>query len=104
MSTPTTLWEFYTGSGQKLPPIRERAVLYESYGLGSAATYTGTAEQNTALLGQLMQGPPPDTIPGMEDVFAILEQNRGPNSCRDGHLAFEIIRGNRHLLFLSLVD
>ena len=76
MSTPTTLWEYYTGSGQKLPPIRERAVLYESYGLGSAAAYTGTAQQNTVLLEQLLQGPPRDTIPGVEDALAILEQNR----------------------------
>ena len=49
MAKPTTLFEFYTSIGSALPPISTRAVFYENYGLGSAASYTGTAAQNTAL-------------------------------------------------------
>lgn len=52
-----TLYDFYTGQGQKLPSVQERAKIYESSGLGSANTYQGTAQQNTALLGALQKLP-----------------------------------------------
>lgn len=52
-----TLYDFYTGQGQKLPSIQERSKIYESSGLGSANTYQGTAQQNTALLGALQKLP-----------------------------------------------
>lgn len=45
-----TLYEFYGG---KLPSIQERSKVFESYGLGSAKDYKGTADQNIALLGKL---------------------------------------------------
>lgn len=48
-----TLAEYYVGKGETLPPISTRARLYESLGLGQAAYYTGTAEQNTKLLNKL---------------------------------------------------
>ena len=48
-----TLYEYYTSKGQALPSLTERAKLYEQYGLGSASGYTGTATQNTSLLGKL---------------------------------------------------
>lgn len=48
-----TLYDYYTGQGQKLPSIAERSKIYETSGLGSASLYTGTAEQNTALLNNL---------------------------------------------------
>lgn len=52
----STLWEYYTALGQPLPPIAERAKLYEAYGLGPASAYRGTAEQNTKLLRALQAG------------------------------------------------
>ena len=55
MATPTTLYEFYTGIGATLPSIPARAKVYENFGLGSAASYTGTAAQNTALLNLLVK-------------------------------------------------
>lgn len=42
------LYDYFTGLGKKLPSVAERA---QTYGLGSS--YTGTADQNTALLGRL---------------------------------------------------
>lgn len=49
----TTLYSYYTSQGKALPSISERAKTYESLGLGKANTYTGTAAQNTSLLGKL---------------------------------------------------
>ncbi|MBU6430898.1 MAG: hypothetical protein KGJ58_01700 [Patescibacteria group bacterium] len=49
----TTLSEFYSAIGQPLPSIQNRAAYYEFLGLGKAAYYTGTAEQNTKLLYKL---------------------------------------------------
>jgi len=51
-----TLNEYYTSQGKPLPAVSERAKIYESMGLGSAATYQGTSQQNTALLGKLTTG------------------------------------------------
>lgn len=48
-----TLSEWYSAQGRGVPPISERAALYESLGLGSQAYYTGTAEQNIKLLEEL---------------------------------------------------
>lgn len=52
----STLAEYYSGIGQSLPSVSERSKVYESKGLGSAAEYKGTAEQNTRLLGVLSGG------------------------------------------------
>jgi hypothetical protein len=49
----TTLYEYYSALGQAIPSIAERAKMYESFGLGQATYYTGTAEQNTKLLSKL---------------------------------------------------
>lgn len=49
----TNLNEWYIANGQTLPSLQARSVLYENYGLGKAAFYTGTAEQNTKLLNKL---------------------------------------------------
>lgn len=49
----TTLYDFYAAKGSSLPPVSERAPLYEQYGLGVANFYTGTAEQNAKLLTEL---------------------------------------------------
>lgn len=47
------LYEWYTARGEELPPVQERSQIYEDLGLGLAAFYTGTAEQNTKLLAGL---------------------------------------------------
>ncbi len=49
----TTLSTFYNALGQSLPSIESRGQTYQSLGLGQAAFYTGTAEQNTRLLQAL---------------------------------------------------
>lgn len=54
MATPTNLYQYYTSKGQNLPSVSDRAPIYEQYGLGSAGEYTGTAQQNTNLLGKLL--------------------------------------------------
>lgn len=54
-----TLYEYYTAQGKPLPTIQERGQLYGQYGLGDAASYAGTPEQNTALLGMLSAQPAP---------------------------------------------
>lgn len=56
-TTPTNLFEYYTGQNKSLPSIAERGQIYEQQGLGSASLYGGTAEQNTALLGKLQSTP-----------------------------------------------
>lgn len=50
---PTNLFQYYQGKNQALPSISERASQYAAAGLGKAADYTGTDEQNTNLLGYL---------------------------------------------------
>lgn len=55
-SQASTLYEYYTGQGQALPSRTERAKLFESLGLGSAAEYSGTSNQNTILLQKLKAG------------------------------------------------
>ena len=54
-----TLYDYYTGKGQKLPSVQERAPLYQQY--GGTGTYTGSAEQNTFLLGKLQAPAPAQT-------------------------------------------
>ena len=49
----STLYAWYTAQGQTLPSIGQRATLYEQLGLGLAAYYLGTAEQNAKLLNSL---------------------------------------------------
>lgn len=50
----TTLSEYYANLGKPLPPLTERADLYQSLGLGQSAFYTGTMEQNVKLLNALL--------------------------------------------------
>ena len=52
-----TLYEYYKANNQQMPTLAERAKIYESQGLGSAGSYSGTAEQNSALLGKLTSAP-----------------------------------------------
>lgn len=52
-----TLYDYYTAKGQTLPSLSTRATLYQNAGLGSSASYAGTAAQNTALLGYLQKAP-----------------------------------------------
>lgn len=63
----STLYEYYTGIGQSLPSVQARRDVYQSMGLGSAATYSGSAEQNARLLAALQSGggakPAPTTTP-----------------------------------------
>jgi len=70
MATPTNLWEYFQGQGQTLPTVQQRR---ETYGLG--ADYTGTGEQNTALLQKLMSGNalPSSTVP--QDSSVITSEN-----------------------------
>ncbi len=56
-SQATTLYEFFTAQGQKLPSLADRAILYQSLGLGQSSLYVGTAEQNTKLLNELKKPP-----------------------------------------------
>lgn len=51
----STLSEYYAQKGKSLPSLSVRAELYESYKLGKASMYTGTAEQNTKLLKALQR-------------------------------------------------
>jgi hypothetical protein len=51
----TTLWDYYSAWDKQLPPLSERAKIYEALKLGSASEYTGTAEQNTRLLNALKE-------------------------------------------------
>lgn len=57
-----TLWEYYTGKGQKLPTVQERAPAFEQAGLGKATEYKGTAQQNVSYLDYL-QKPATPTAP-----------------------------------------
>jgi len=49
----TTLYEWYSAHGWVIPSIQIRSTLYQNFGLGQSAYYTGTAEQNTKLLNAL---------------------------------------------------
>jgi len=49
----STLAEYYGAQGQSLPSVADRQPFYEALGLGPAAYYTGTAEQNVKLLDAL---------------------------------------------------
>lgn len=55
------LYEWYQSQGQLLPSIAVRGRTYQGLGLGQAAYYTGTGEQNTKLLAALkkLTEPPP---------------------------------------------
>jgi len=54
----TNLNEYYKSIGQSLPSVGARAPIFEQYGLGSAGSYSGTAQQNTSLLQRLQSGAP----------------------------------------------
>jgi len=72
MPTPiTNLYEYYQSKGQQLPTIQERAPLFEQYGLGKAAEYTGLEQQNIDLLGKLTAGSataPPSPIGTSDEI------------------------------------
>ncbi len=61
------LYEHYTSQGKTLPSVAERAPIYEAQGLGKATDYTGTEDQNTALLGKL-QGASTDNLVTTSDT------------------------------------
>ena len=69
MPQPTTLAEYYKSKNQSLPGWRDRAPIYEQAGLGSATSYEGSAEQNTALLNYFVA----------EDAKAAGGQTETPN-------------------------
>lgn len=50
----TSLQELFASLGKEMPSVEERAGMYQAKGLGQASYYTGTAEQNTKLLNELM--------------------------------------------------
>jgi hypothetical protein len=52
-ASATSLNDWYIANGQTLPSLSARATLYQQYGLGQSAYYTGTSEQNTNLLNKL---------------------------------------------------
>ena len=52
-ASATTLYDWYTANNKTFPSLTERAKLYEGFGLGPAALYVGSAEQNTQLLAKL---------------------------------------------------
>ncbi len=45
-----TLFDWFAARGQEVPPMSERAIVYEAAELGNMKYYTGTSEQNTKLL------------------------------------------------------
>ena len=49
-----TLFEFYNANKSKLPPIEERARVWEEMGFGKAGDYLGTFYQNIKLLQVLI--------------------------------------------------
>ena len=49
----TNLEEFYRIKGEKLPPVKERAKLWEGKGLGPFEEYVGSRYQNLKLLEEL---------------------------------------------------
>lgn len=50
-----TLFEFYEMRGEGMPPISERALLWEELGLGSAREYRGIYSQNIIFLRTLKE-------------------------------------------------
>lgn len=62
MANQTSLSGYYQSQGKQMPSLQERAKSFESSGLGPSASYTGTAEQNNALL-QKLQTPRPVALP-----------------------------------------
>lgn len=48
-----TLYDYYSGKGEALPSVEERAKTAATYGISN---YSGTADQNTQLLGNLQSG------------------------------------------------
>lgn len=50
------LYQFYKSKGEKLPPIEERAELWENFGLGTKEEYVGSRYQNEILLEELKKG------------------------------------------------
>lgn len=49
----TNLNQYYQSIGKPLPPITERAKIFETAGLGKATSYIGSAAQNASLLTHL---------------------------------------------------
>jgi len=50
-----TLFEFYEMRGEGMPPISERALIWEELGLGTAQEYRGTYAQNILFLKTLKE-------------------------------------------------
>jgi len=53
LQTAINLYKFYLSKGEILPPIAERAMLWEELGLGKVSEYYGTIYQNQKLLEEL---------------------------------------------------
>jgi uncharacterized protein YgiM (DUF1202 family) len=51
----TNLTEYYAAWGKSLPPLSERAEIYEALGLGTVSSYSGSSTQNNNLLNALKQ-------------------------------------------------
>ncbi len=76
---PTNLNEYYTGKGQVLPSVQERAKIYESSGLGKATDYRGNVQQNTALLSKLSAAPATTSVPDVGGTLTVTPKT-APNA------------------------
>lgn len=65
---PTNLFQYYSSKGTALPSLSERATAYQTAGLGKSSEYTGTTDQNTALLGALTKTPAAGSGAGSKQV------------------------------------
>lgn len=70
----TNLNQYYSEKGQALPTVQARSSIYESMGLGGAAEYKGTADQNTRLLQALANGSPAPVQPAAVPQVANVQQ------------------------------
>lgn len=53
--TATTLYDYFASKGQTLPSVSDRSSTFQQLGLGSAADYKGTAQQNEDMLSALQR-------------------------------------------------
>jgi hypothetical protein len=57
----STLFEWFESQGMALPSVAQRAPIYAALGLGQAAYYTGSGEQNSKMLSALKALPIPSS-------------------------------------------
>lgn len=103
---PTTLFEYYTGIGAKLPSIAARAKLYDKFDLGPEGEYKGTAEQNTRLLAELTRQAEPDPDPPslVDKAENLRDQFKGQQPREDLGYLREVGTSNAHILDALLRD